>query len=199
MTRRIMMCLWKIATQTLFKVKCKHIGKGTIIYHPLEIDAPGAISIGDNVMIESFAWLMGNQTKGESLTIKNGTRIGHFSHIVAMDSVTLEENVLIADRVFISDCTHGYEDVETPVIQQCISSLGKITIGEGSWIGENVCVSGANIGKHCIIGANAVVVKDIPDYSVAVGNPARVIKQYNHQDHMWEKVSDIIDEPDGKR
>lgn len=59
-----------------------------------------------------------------------------------------------------------------------ISLLSKLfCIGEGSWIGENVCVCGANIGKHCVIGANSVVTKDIPDYSVAVGCPARIIKK----------------------
>jgi acetyltransferase-like isoleucine patch superfamily enzyme len=61
-------------------------------------------------------------------------------------------------------------------------------IGEGSWLGENVCVIGASIGKHCVIGANSVVTKDIPDYSVAVGIPAKVIKKYNFNKCEWEKI-----------
>lgn len=60
-----------------------------------------------------------------------------------------------------------------------------MVIGEGSWIGENVCVIGASVGRHCVIGANAVVTKDIPDYSVAVGAPARVIKKYNFNRGAW--------------
>ena len=61
-------------------------------------------------------------------------------------------------------------------------------IGEGTWLGEGVCVIGAKIGKGCVIGANAVVTKDIPDYSVAVGSPAKVIKKYNSDTKRWEKL-----------
>lgn len=61
-------------------------------------------------------------------------------------------------------------------------------IGEGTWLGENVCVIGAKIGKHCVIGANSVVTKDIPDYSIAVGAPARIIKQYNFKENVWKVV-----------
>ena len=57
------------------------------------------------------------------------------------------------------------------------ASIGKVVIGEGSWLGENVCVLGAKIGKHCVIGANSVVTKDIPANSIAYGNPCRVARQ----------------------
>ena len=63
-------------------------------------------------------------------------------------------------------------------------------IGEGSWLGEHVCVIGASIGKHCVIGANAVVVHDIPDYSVAVGAPARVIKKFNEDSNSWVMINE---------
>ena len=63
-----------------------------------------------------------------------------------------------------------------------------VIIGEGSWIGENVCIIGASVGKHCVIGANAVVTKDIPDYCVAVGTPAKIIKKYDTKIKKWIKV-----------
>ena len=65
---------------------------------------------------------------------------------------------------------------------------GKVRIGSGSWIGENACILGVIIGKQCVIGANSVVTKDIPDYSVAVGIPAKVIKKYNFETQQWERV-----------
>ena len=68
-------------------------------------------------------------------------------------------------------------DINTPIKEQDISIVSPVVIGEGSWLGENVCVCGASIGKHCVIGANSVVTNDIPDYCVAVGAPARVIKK----------------------
>ena len=81
---------------------------------------------------------------------------------------------------------HGYEDICTPIIKQPIVQKGEVEIGEGSWIGEGVCIIGAKIGKNVVIGANAVVTKDIPDYCVAVGLPARIIKRYNLEKQIWE-------------
>jgi acetyltransferase-like isoleucine patch superfamily enzyme len=88
----------------------------------------------------------------------------------------------------VSDNLHTYEDVNVPVIKQGIKQCEEVEIGEGSWIGENVCVIGAKVGRHCVIGANAVVTEDIPDYSVAVGMPAKVIKKYNPEKGIWERI-----------
>ena len=66
--------------------------------------------------------------------------------------------------------------------------MSEVTIGEDSWIGENVCICGASIGKHCVIGANSVVTKDIPDYCVAAGIPAKVIKKYNFEKNSWDRI-----------
>ena len=84
---------------------------------------------------------------------------------------------------------HQYDNPNVPIILQPIKQISPVRIGEGSWLGENVCVIGANIGKHCVIGANSVVTHDIPDYSIAVGVPAKVIKKYNFETKVWEKVN----------
>ena len=64
-----------------------------------------------------------------------------------------------------------------------------ITVGDNCWIGEKTTIlPGVNIGKGCVIGAMSVVTKDIPDYSIAAGNPARVIKRYDFEAHEWKKV-----------
>lgn len=170
--------LWWVITQYWFKRKFYSIGKGAIIFAPLQYDNPKTISISQGVFIAEGAWLMGGtETKSSTLEIGDRTVIGHFSHIVALHKVIIENDVLLADKVFISDCTHNYENVNQPILEQGVTIIKPVTIGEGSWLGENVCVCGANIGKHCVIGANSVVTKDIPDYCVAVGSPARVIKR----------------------
>ena len=66
--------------------------------------------------------------------------------------------------------------------------VGEVEIGEGSWIGEGVCVIGAKIGRHCVVGANAVVTKDIPDNTVAVGVPAKVIKKWDEESKTWKSI-----------
>jgi acetyltransferase-like isoleucine patch superfamily enzyme len=90
--------------------------------------------------------------------------------------------------VYISDNQHGYENPDEYILNHYIVQRGSVEIGEGSWLGENVCVIGASIGRHCVIGANSVVTKDIPDYCVAVGSPASVIKTYDFDQKKWVRV-----------
>lgn len=179
---------WHFVTQTIYKYLFQSIGKRTVLYKPLQLDEVKSLSIGKEVYIAEGAWLMGNSEVSHTCRILDNTTIGHFAHIIARHSVTIEDNVLIADKVFISDCTHNYEDISIPVIKQGIKSLSPVVIGEGSWLGENVCVCGASIGKHCVIGANSVVTTDIPEYCVAVGSPAKVVKKYDCVQKEWVKV-----------
>jgi acetyltransferase-like isoleucine patch superfamily enzyme len=123
--------------------------------------------------------------------IGDGSCIGNFNHIYATKSIVIGKNVLTADKVYISDNLHGYEDISLPILHQPIKQIGTVIIGDGSWLGENVCVIGAKIGVNCVIGANSVVTKDIPDYCVAVGSPAKIIKRYCFEKQEWLKV-DII-------
>ena len=159
----------------------KRFGKKSRVYKPVLVKGMENISIGDNVIVQEGTWLAAQPLTGElcSLIINSGTRTGHYNHIFATHSIVIDSDVLLADKVYISDNLHCYEDVSLPVIKQPIKQCKPVLIGEGSWIGENVCVIGASIGRHCIIGANAVVTKDIPDYSIAIGAPARVIKRYD--------------------
>lgn len=164
------------------------IGKRCFIIKPLQIDGGKSIYIDDDVCIAQSAWLMGNSQKTKTLHIMSGTAIGHHAHIIALNDVTIEEDVLIADKVFITDCTHEYEDVSKPIKNQPIKVLASVKIGASSWIGENVCILGVSVGKHCVIGANSVVTSDIPDYSVAVGSPAKIIKKYDFEINEWIKI-----------
>ncbi len=172
----------------VYKHKFASFGSHSLIIRPIQIDSPEAVSIGNNVYIAHYGWIKGGIEGKLSMSIGNGVQIGHFAHIVSRQSITIENNVLIADRVYISDCTHNYEDVSVPVLDQCVKILSPVVIGEGSWIGENVCILGASVGKHCIIGANSVVNKDIPDYCVVAGSPARIIKKYDFETHAWVNI-----------
>lgn len=172
------------------RTKYGKLGKGSMVKSPLRIDGAKNIKVGNNVIIQYKTWLAAMPLTGHKpqLVIEDGCVIGHFNHIYATKSVVLHKNVLTADKVYISDNLHGYEDVNIPIKDQPIIQNGEVEIGEGSWLGENVCVLGAKIGKHCVIGSNSVVTRDIPDYSVAVGAPAKVIKQYDFDKKEWIKV-----------
>jgi len=88
----------------------------------------------------------------------------------------------------LSDNLHGYEDISIPPRDQPIIQKRDVTIGDDTWLGERVAVIGAHIGKHCVIGANSVVTHDIPNYCVAVGAPAKIIKRYDFDTNRWRKT-----------
>jgi acetyltransferase-like isoleucine patch superfamily enzyme len=86
--------------------------------------------------------------------------------------------------VYITDQNHGYERIDIPISMQTQPEK-MVSIGDGSWIGAgSVILPGSEIGKHVAIGANSVVNGVIPDFSVAVGSPARVVKRYS-QESGW--------------
>lgn len=181
--------IYLLKTQLWYAPKFHKIGSRTIIFDPLQMDNTRTIEIGNNTFIAHKSWLMGSMEKNEpTLKIGDGVRIGHFAHIVALKSVTIENDVLLADKVYIADSGHSFEDVLKPVLYQPAKILREVRIGEGSWIGENVCIYGASVGKHSVIGANSVVTKDIPAFCVAVGCPAKVIKRYDFEKKEWIKV-----------
>lgn len=164
------------------------------IMSPMHIVGHHRIYIGNNVRIQNLAWLQAVPLTGKQdckLKIGSNSTLGHFNHIIATSSVVIGANVLTADKVYISDNIHGYEDITVPIKSQPIHQKQDVFIGDNSWLGENVCVIGASVGRHCVIGANSVVTRNIPDYSVAVGSPAVVIKRYDFNKQEWRKTDSI--------
>ena len=118
---------------------------------------------------------------GGTVRIGNGSEIGERCRISIANYLEIGKKVLLSPNVYITDCDHEYRNIDVPVIDQGIVQRGqKVSIGEGSYIGINtVIVGNVKIGKHCVIGANSIVNKDIPDFCVAVGCLAKIIKSYN--------------------
>lgn len=175
----------------LFRVfvapKMLHCGLKTFIQKPFRIDGCKFISLGDFSVIQGNVWLYCESVDDVSanLFIGNNCTLGYNNHITAVREVVIEDDVLTANNVYISDNLHEYMDIHVPIVRQPVSFKGSVRIGRGTWLGENVCVIGATIGRNCVIGANAVVTHDVPDYSVVVGVPGRVIRQYDHQQRCW--------------
>ena len=121
-------------------------------------------------VVVSFATLFSQQ----KTSIASGTYIGPQCNIGAC---IIEKDCLLGSGVHVlsGKGQHNFDDLDTPIREQG-GTFSQVTIGEDSWIGNGSIIT-ANIGKKCIIGAGSVVTKDIPDYSIAVGNPAKVIKQ----------------------
>ena len=151
-------------TNTVFNERYIHIGEGTMIGPNITLSAgmmPGQQCVTDPVVRIGDRCLIG---KGSGI-------VGHFS-------IDIGNDVWTGHHVYITDQNHGYTDVTRPISQQSMPERA-VSIGDGSWLGYGtVVLPGAQIGKHVTVGANAVVTGVIPDFSVAVGNPARVIRRY---------------------
>lgn len=168
----------------VLKEKSKH----SLVIPPLKFNHPENITILDNAVVQKYSWLYCCNDDSHIIIEKN-TQIGHFFHCVALKEVRIGENVLIADKVFLSDCTHNYSEISRSIIESGISHIRNVDIGTDSWIGEGASILGVSIGKHCIIGANSVVTQDVPDYCVAAGNPAKIIKRFDESSNSWVKVN----------
>jgi len=103
--------------------------------------------------------------------------------------VEIGDEVILAQNVIASGLNHSYEDVNIPIWRQPCTTA-PIVIEDECWIGANaVLTAGIRIGKHSVVAGGSVVTKDVPPYSIAVGNPARIIKQFNPETAAWEKFS----------
>jgi acetyltransferase-like isoleucine patch superfamily enzyme len=153
----------------------------------VRIEHPECVRIGNGVRIGDYCWIsivVENREVGQpavklapELTIEDGAYIGRFATLACIDRVRIGRDVMISDRAFIGDAFHGFSRTDLPIRDQYMTTRGPVEIGDGSWLGIGVSVlSNVKIGRHCVIGAGSVVTKDIPDYSIAAGVPARVMK-----------------------
>lgn len=172
----------------LLKFKIKEYGKNVYIGKGNYVLGGKNIVVGNNVSIRPECTFFCNEDA--KIIINDGCDIGTRSRISCGKKILIGSNVLIGPNVYIADQDHEYKDITKPIIEQGVNTAENgIEIGEGSWFGINsVIVGNVKIGKNCVIGANAVVTKNVEDYSVVVGTPAKVVKKYNLEKEMWEKV-----------
>lgn len=198
--QRIQTKLGMLYYQKVMSRKFRAFAPDVWIINPLRIDGMENISLGKGVRIYAKTWLAAVPLTGMPdclLEIGDGTVIGNFNHIYATHRVIIGKKVLTADKVYISDNLHGYENIHVPIMDQPIVQNKTVEIGDGTWLGENVVIMGSKIGKNCVIAANAVVNRDIPDYCIAAGVPAVIIKRYDTQRNAWfrtKKNGDFLDE-----
>jgi acetyltransferase-like isoleucine patch superfamily enzyme len=160
-------------------------GKGARIRPRTRMDVVpwNKFELGIDSTIEDFSAI--NNGVGPVI-IGDRTKIGLSNTIIG--PVTIGNDVRLAQNITLSGLNHNYEDVSLPIHVQGVYTA-PIIVEDDCWIGANVvAVAGVTIGKHSIVAAGSIVTKNIPPFSVAVGNPARVIKTYNFETNTWEKV-----------
>lgn len=154
--------------------------KINIDWRNIKIINSGKMSIGANFSSGQGLWLH-TISKNSILEIGDNVNISDWSHIGALDKVTISSGCLIGSKVHITDHSHGSSGelkkaFDIPPNKRNLYSKGNVFIGKNVWIGDGVIVlPGVSIGDGSIIGANSVVTKDIPAFSVAIGVPAKVL------------------------
>ena len=171
-------------------------GEGSVVCPPFRYANLQHVFLSDHVIVNRDSWIHAiedsDQPGPPELTLGSHVSIGMGATISVVRRIVLGEYVLLARNVYISDHGHAFEDVDVPITLQGVAGVAEVEVGAHSWLGQNVCVMpGVRIGRHCVIGANSVVTRDVPDCCVAVGAPARVRKRYNAGSKRWEKVEPV--------
>lgn len=156
-------------------------GARSVLQPPVRLSGEKRIAVGSDVFVGAGSWLqvLGHAPGGIALSIGDGTSIAGNCVLSAASSIRLGEKVLVARGVYVSDHIHAYEDPSRPVLDQGIDRVAPVEIEDGAWLGENVVICpGVRIGRGAVIGANAVVLEDVPDHALAVGVPAKVVRYF---------------------
>ncbi len=185
----IKLIIWTIRTRFVFS-------KARLIRFPIDVrgkkymDISEGLTTGVGCRFEAYP-----VGKNKVLHIGKNVQLNDYVHITAMKSVKIGNNVLVASKIYISDCSHGSycgdENDSHPITIPADRPLfaSPVVIEDNVWLGEFVSVlPGVTIGKGTIVGANSVVAKSLPANVIAVGTPAKPIKKFNFETSQWEKI-----------
>lgn len=170
-------------------------GSGSALFQPILLTNPQFIHIGSNVLIRKGARLeaiLSNPLKPPELRIGDNVNIEQNAHIVCHSRVIIGNYVSITGNCAIVDVTHPYEDVHDPVKigDRILAERSFVEIGERSFLGFNtIILPNVRIGSYCVVGAHSLVTKDVPDYSVVAGNPAKLVRRFDAVSGAWTSTS----------
>ena len=156
-------------------------GSRSVLQPPIRLEGERRIAVGEGVFVGAGSWLQTLDGFGEhvALELGDGVSISGGCVLSAAVSLRIGRHALLARNVYIADHSHAFADPARPVLAQGVDTVEPVEIGDGAWLGENVVVGpGVRIGRGAVVGANAVVLDDVPDYAVAVGVPARVVRVF---------------------
>lgn len=172
-------------------------GSPVSFYRPRRIEGAQFISVGARTTILGHAAFAAiSRYAGQNFTprleIGNRVYIGRYAYITCCNVVTIEDECVLSDHVYITDLAHGFDPTGGLILDQKLTSKGPVRIGRGTFLGYRACImDGVVLGDHCVVGANAVVTKSFPSGSMVAGSPARCIKSYSASIREWVSTSEF--------
>jgi acetyltransferase-like isoleucine patch superfamily enzyme len=169
-------------------------GRGSSIARPRDIRGAPHVTMGQRSFIRPHSYIeclsrWGDQVFSPTVTIGDGVYIGGHLYLVCIARVRIGHRCVLSEHVYISDNSHGFDPDAGPIMRQPLESKGPIEIGDDCFIGYRaVVMPGVTLGHHCVVGANAVVTKSFPPYSMVAGVPARLIRRYSPEKRQWLPV-----------
>jgi acetyltransferase-like isoleucine patch superfamily enzyme len=154
---------------------------GAFIRFPVEGEVlealdQGRLRIGEGTLLEPGCWI--TMAPEARIEIGSGCFLNRGVMLAALERIEIGDHVMFANGCFVGDADHRFDDPDVPVTWQGFSSQGPVRIGDNSWFGVNcVVTSGVTVGERCVVGANSVVIDDLPAGVIAAGIPAKVIRQ----------------------
>lgn len=180
--------LWTLRAG-LYSILYRNIQMPSYLGKPIIITKKGNLKIGKKTRIYPGirCEIVNNDS---SVVIGNNVSIGQNFHVVSCnDALIIGNDVTISGNVMITNCDHNYQELGVHILDQKLECK-HTEIGNGCFLGYGCVIqAGTVLGKQCVVGANSVVRGVFPDYSVIVGAPAKIKKQYNSEKEVWEKVS----------
>jgi acetyltransferase-like isoleucine patch superfamily enzyme len=166
----------------LLRSSLKSCGPDVRLHFPIRFGNPRSISLGAGCMIYPRVWInvvsdwAGNTYEGE-IRLGSRVQISYDVQISAARSIVIEDDVGIARGAVIVDHLHNYQHLDVSIVEAPLSAPRPVRIGKGSFLGAHCMIGpGVEIGEHSFVGANSVVVNDVPAFCMALGNPARVVR-----------------------
>jgi acetyltransferase-like isoleucine patch superfamily enzyme len=145
----------------------------------LEALLDGRLQVGSDTLFEPGVWI--TAPAPARVRIGAGTFLNLGVMVAALELVEIGDHCMFANGCFVTDADHRFDDLQRPITWQGFTSKGPTRVGDNVWCGANVVItSGVTVGERCVIGANAVVTRDLPAFSIAAGAPAKVIREIAH-------------------
>jgi acetyltransferase-like isoleucine patch superfamily enzyme len=152
-----------------------------VLVPPVRVGLSSCVSIGRDVVLHEGAWLSvveAHPGRPPALVIGDRVRFGRNLSVACIGRITIADDVMGSDDVFIGDCYHDYTDATTPILDQPMSEPEPVEIGAGAYLGAgSIVLPGVRIGAGAYVGEGAVVTRDVPEHAVVFGNPARIVER----------------------